>query len=66
MPYGTAGAHWALLGPDVTLRCTGYDAQAAARAMRAAAPRYPALDEFIEENIVTVPSDALALAVFSS
>jgi len=22
MPYGTAGAHWALLGPDVTLRCT--------------------------------------------
>jgi diadenosine tetraphosphatase ApaH/serine/threonine PP2A family protein phosphatase len=39
MPYGTAGAHWALLGPDVTLRCTGYDAQAAARVMRAAAPR---------------------------
>jgi predicted phosphodiesterase len=22
MPYGTAGAHWALLGPEVTLRCT--------------------------------------------
>jgi len=34
--------------------------------MRAAAPRYPALDEFIAENIVTVPSDALALTVFSS
>jgi predicted phosphodiesterase len=66
MPYGTAGAHWALLGPDVTLRCTGYDAQAAARAMRAAAPRYPGLDEFIAENVVTVPSDALALAVFSA
>ena len=30
MPYGTVGAHWALLGPEVTLRCTGYDAQAAA------------------------------------
>jgi diadenosine tetraphosphatase ApaH/serine/threonine PP2A family protein phosphatase len=28
MPYGTAGAHWALLGPEVTLRRTGYDAQA--------------------------------------
>ena len=66
MPYGTAGAHWALLGPDVTLRCTGYDAQAAARVMRAAAQRYPALDEFIAENIVRVPSDALALTVFSS
>jgi len=66
MPYGTAGAHWALLGPDVTLRCTGYDAQAAAATMRAAAPEYPGLDEFIAENVVTVPSDALALAVFSS
>ena len=41
MPYGTPGAHWALLGPDVTLRCTGYDAQAAGAAMRAAAPEYP-------------------------
>jgi predicted phosphodiesterase len=66
MPYGTPGAHWALLGPDVTLRCTGYDAQAAGAAMRAAAPEYPALDEFIAENVVTVPSDALALTVFSA
>ena len=66
MPYGTVGAHWALLGPEVTLRCTGYDAHAAARTMRAAAPGYPGLDEFIAENVVTVPSDALALAVFSS
>ena len=30
MPYGTAGAAWALLGPDVTLRQTSYDADAAA------------------------------------
>lgn len=34
--------------------------------MRAAAPRYPALDKFIAENVVTVRSGALALAVFSS
>ena len=34
--------------------------------MRAAAPGYPDLDEFIAENVVTVPSDAVALAVFSS
>ena len=65
MPYGTAGAHWALLGPEVTLRRTAYDVRAAARTMRAAAPGYPDLDEFIEENMVTVPSDADALAVFS-
>jgi len=31
-----------------------------------AAPEYPGLDEFIAENVVTVPSDALALAVFSA
>jgi len=66
MPYGTAGAHWALLGPEIILRCTGYDAHAAAAAMRVAAPEYPGLDEFIAENVVTVPSDALALAVFSA
>ena len=29
MPYGTPGAHWALLGPEVVLRCTGYDLHAA-------------------------------------
>ena len=66
MPYGTPGAHWALLGPDIVLRRTGYDLDAAARTMRAAAPGYPDLDEFIAENVVTVPSDAVALAVFSS
>jgi predicted phosphodiesterase len=65
MPYGTAGAHWALLGPEVTLRRTGYDVHATARTMRAAAPGYPGIDEFIAENVVTVPSDAAALAVFS-
>jgi predicted phosphodiesterase len=33
--------------------------------MRAAAPGYPDLAGFIAENVVTVPSDAAALAVFS-
>jgi predicted phosphodiesterase len=65
MPYGTPGAYWALLGPDVVLRRTGYDADAAGRAMRATAPGYPGLAEFIAENVMTVPSDAEALAVFS-
>jgi predicted phosphodiesterase len=65
MPYGGTGAYWALLGPDVLLRRTGYDAAAAAETFRAAAPDYPGLDEFITENVLTVPSDALALAAFS-
>ncbi len=65
MPYGTPGAHWALLGPEVVLRRTRYDADAATQVMRAAAPAYPGLDEFLAENVLTVPSDAEALAVFS-
>jgi predicted phosphodiesterase len=65
MPYGTPGAYWAVLGPDVVLRRTAYDAEAAAATMRAWAPRYPDLELFIEENVLTVPSDADALAAFS-
>ncbi|MGA8114282.1 MAG: metallophosphoesterase family protein [Actinocatenispora sp.] len=65
MPYGGAGAYWALLGPDVTLRHTHYDASAAAETFRSAAADYPMLAEFITENVLTVPSDAEALAVFT-
>jgi predicted phosphodiesterase len=65
MPYGRAGAHWALLGPGVALRRADYDAEAAAETFRSCAPDYPGLAEFIEENVLTVPSDAEALAVFS-
>src|SRR6266571_494516 len=65
MPYGGTGAYWALLGPDVVLRHTGYDGEAAGKLFRSAAPGYPDLDEFIAENVLTVPSDAVALAAFS-
>ena len=65
MPYGGTGAYWALLGPDVILRRTEYDGEAAGETFRAAAPGYPDLAEFIAENVLTVPSDALALAAFS-
>lgn len=66
MPYGRAGAHWALLGPGVALRHTEYDAHAAAQTFRSTAADYPDLAGFIAENVLTVPSDAEALAVFSS
>jgi predicted phosphodiesterase len=65
MPYGGAGAFWALLGPDVVLRRTPVDAEATAVTFRAHAADYPGLEEFIAENVLTVPSDAEALAVFS-
>ena len=51
--------------PDVILRRTEYDGEAAGETFRAAAPGYPDLAEFIAENVLTVPSDALALAAFS-
>jgi diadenosine tetraphosphatase ApaH/serine/threonine PP2A family protein phosphatase len=65
MPYGCQGALWALIGPDVVLRRTDYEADLAAEMFRSAAPDDPGLPEFIEENVLTVPSDAQALAVFS-
>jgi hypothetical protein len=65
MPYGGTGAYWALLGPDVVLRRTSYDLQAAASTIRTAASGYPGLEEFVTENVLTVPSDAEALAVFT-
>jgi predicted phosphodiesterase len=65
MPYGRTGAHWALLGPDVVLRRTGYDLDAAVRTFEQAAPGYPDLDRFTAENVRHVHSDAEALAVFS-
>jgi predicted phosphodiesterase len=47
MPYeGRPGAYWALLGPEVELRRTEYDVQAAAEAIRATS--YPDPEEKIE------------------
>jgi predicted phosphodiesterase len=66
MPYGPPGtlAHWALLGPDVTLRRTAYDLQRAAARMRDSA--WPGNAEFIEENVLHgPPSDAEVLALFT-
>jgi diadenosine tetraphosphatase ApaH/serine/threonine PP2A family protein phosphatase len=65
MPYGARAALWALLGPDVALRRTAYDADVAAETFRSAALEYPGLAQFIDENVLTVPSDAQDLAVFS-
>ena len=65
MPYGPAGAaaYWALLGPDVRLRRTPYDARAAAERMRPSG--WPGRDAFVEENVLHgPPSDAEALAIF--
>jgi predicted phosphodiesterase len=63
MPYEAApGAYWVALGPDVQLRRTEYDLQAAADRIRAT--DYPGAEEFVRENVLTVPSRAEALAAF--
>jgi len=66
MPYGPPGlaAYWALLGPDVVLRRTSYDANTAAERMRVSS--WPGKEAFIEENILNgPPSDAEALILLT-
>ncbi|MDQ2837816.1 MAG: metallophosphatase family protein [Actinomycetota bacterium] len=62
MPYGHIGASWALLGSEVTLRRTAYDTAEAGRLMAKTA--MPDVQEFIDDNVCTSPSDAEALEVF--
>ncbi|MBE7220464.1 MAG: metallophosphoesterase family protein, partial [Caulobacteraceae bacterium] len=62
MAYGHGGASWLLLGPDVVLKRTPYDAEAAATRMRRGG--MPGLDTFIDAYIRQTPSDAEALASY--
>lgn len=55
MPFGEPGAYWLLLGPDVDLRRTAYDLEAAARRVRATT--YPQAEDFAERNILHPPSE---------
>ena len=63
MPYAERpGAYCALLGPDVELRRTDYDLEAAAARIRASG--WPNAESFAAENVLSVPSEQEALAVF--
>lgn len=53
MPYGEPGACWAMLGPDVQLRRTNYDREAAARRIRQLS--WPNAGQFIDKNVLAVP-----------
>ena len=64
MPYGHPGAGWALLGPDVTLRRTQYDTEAAARVIGAS--RHPAGEDWAREYVLNhYPADE-ALEAFTA
>jgi putative phosphoesterase len=65
MPYeDTPGARWAMLGPDVDLRRTSYDRDAAAKRLRASA--WGRVDEFVEKYLFEPPSAAQATEHFES
>jgi predicted phosphodiesterase len=64
MPFGTLGADWLLLGPDVQLRHTDYDLAAAAEQIRATS--YPGADDLVARNILQSPSEAAMLEAFTS
>jgi putative phosphoesterase len=63
LPYGHGGAAWALLGPEVTLRRSSYDARSAADVLRAAAKDLPGI-EYFTSNVTSSASDAEALPAF--
>jgi predicted phosphodiesterase len=63
MPYEERpGAYWALLGPEVELRRTEYDLDAAAAAIRATG--FPDADGLARENVLAVPGPAEATEHF--
>ncbi len=63
MPFGESGADWLLLGPDVQLRHTSYDLNAAADRIRETG--YPQAQEFAERNILRPPSEEEMVKIFS-
>jgi predicted phosphodiesterase len=63
MPYGGAGAHWALLGPGVDLRVTEFDLDREC-ARIAAESSYPDARQWADYYVRSAASDADAIAVF--
>ncbi|UBU09875.1 metallophosphoesterase family protein [Nonomuraea gerenzanensis] len=68
MPYGTYGAHWALLDGEsgaVTLRCTALDAGWVGERLREGSG-FGGIEEWVGEYVTGVYSDAEALRVFAA
>jgi putative phosphoesterase len=63
MPFQDAGAYWLLLGPDVQLRRTGYDYEAAAARVRAT--QYPQAEQ-AATFIRTPPNEQATLEQFKN
>jgi diadenosine tetraphosphatase ApaH/serine/threonine PP2A family protein phosphatase len=64
MTYGEPGAYWAMVSPDVEMRRTDYDREAAAARIRT--KDWPAADEFARENVIKPPSVEQAMEFMRS
>ena len=64
MPYGRAGAHWLLLGPDVRPMRADYDLARAAALVRRTS--YPDAAEFAARSVLDPRSEAEMLALLES
>ena len=64
MTFGTPGADWLLLGPDVTFRHTDYDREAAAARIRAT--EYPDAEVFAAQYVLNPPTEAKMLEAFTA
>jgi predicted phosphodiesterase len=64
MPFGTAGADWLLLGPEIELRKTPYDLNAAAEQFRRTA--YPMVEEMAVRYILNPPSEQDLFAAWAT
>ena len=63
MPYAERpGAYWVWLGPTVDMRRTDYNFEHAADLIRQTS--MPGAQEFADENVLTVPSAAMATEIF--
>jgi predicted phosphodiesterase len=63
MSFAGPGAFWLLLGREVELRCTEYDAAAAADGMRRTG--FPGVEDFVTRYILNPPSEQAMLDMFS-
>jgi putative phosphoesterase len=63
MPFGEPGAYWLLLAPDVQLKRTMYDLEAAAARIRATS--YPQAEEFASRNVLQPPTEREMLDAFA-
>lgn len=63
MPFGPSGAYWLMLGPEIQLRQTQYDLEAAAARIRATS--YPQADDFASHYVLNSPSEQQMLELFA-